>query len=51
MLRSPPPAEFATLWYFAYGSNLSPATFEGWRGMRPAEIRTGYEITAALSTP
>ena len=41
MLRAPPPPERATLWYFAYGSNLNPGTFEGWRGMRPAEVRTG----------
>ena len=25
------------LWYFAYGSNLDPATFEGRRRMRPLE--------------
>jgi cation transport regulator ChaC len=26
----------APLWYFAYGSNLDPATFEGRRRMRPS---------------
>ena len=28
-----------TLWYFAYGSNLDPATFLGRRRMRPLETR------------
>ena len=27
------------LWYFAYGSNLDPGTFEGRRRMRPREAR------------
>lgn len=27
------------LWYFAYGSNLDPDTFSGWRGMRPSDTR------------
>jgi cation transport regulator ChaC len=30
-----------TLWYFAYGSNLDPATFLGRRGMRPLATRIG----------
>ncbi len=29
------------LWYFAYGSNLDPATFGGRRGMRPLATRLG----------
>ena len=29
----------ATLWYFAYGSNLDPGTFLGRRGMRPLDTR------------
>ena len=29
------------LWYFAYGSNLDPETFEGRRRMRPRETRPG----------
>ena len=36
------------LWYFAYGSNMSPATFLGRRGMRPLETRAalldGYRL-------
>jgi len=31
----------ATLWYFAYGSNLDPGTFLGRRRMRPLETRVG----------
>jgi len=27
------------IWYFAYGSNLDPRTFQGWRCMRPSETR------------
>ncbi len=30
------------LWYFAYGSNMSPATFIGRRGMRPLATRWGW---------
>lgn len=30
----------ASLWYFAYGSNLDPRTFVGRRRMRPLEVRT-----------
>ena len=30
------------LWYFAYGSNMSPAIFTGARGMRPLETRVGH---------
>jgi cation transport regulator ChaC len=29
------------VWYFAYGSNMHPATFEGRRGIRPLERRVG----------
>ena len=32
-------AREATVWYFAYGSNLDPGTFLGRRRMRPAETR------------
>ena len=36
------------LWYFAYGSNMSPAIFLGRRGMRPREARSavlhGYRL-------
>src|SRR6185436_11277275 len=31
-----------TVWYFAYGSNMSPATFVGRRGMRPLATRWGW---------
>jgi cation transport regulator ChaC len=31
----------ATLWYFAYGSNLDPGTFLGRRQMQPLETRVG----------
>jgi cation transport regulator ChaC len=31
----------ATIWYFAYGSNMQRATFESRRGMRPREARCG----------
>jgi len=31
----------ATLWYFAYGSNLDPGTFLGRRQMQPLETRIG----------
>jgi cation transport regulator ChaC len=31
----------ATLWYFAYGSNLDPGTFLGRRKMEPLETRVG----------
>ena len=30
------------LWYFAYGSNMSPATFVERRRMRPLAARAGY---------
>ncbi len=30
------------LWYFAYGSNMSPATFVERRGMRPLTVRWGW---------
>jgi 2-hydroxychromene-2-carboxylate isomerase len=30
------------LWYFAYGSNMSPAIFTGRRGMRPDATRWGW---------
>jgi cation transport regulator ChaC len=30
------------LWYFAYGSNMSPATFLERRGMKPVETRCAY---------
>jgi cation transport regulator ChaC len=30
------------LWYFAYGSNLSQATFTGRRGIRPLQKRRGW---------
>jgi len=30
------------LWYFAYGSNMSPAIFLGRRGMCPLETRRGF---------
>jgi cation transport regulator ChaC len=30
------------LWYFAYGSNMSPATFLERRGMRPLETRRAF---------
>ena len=30
------------LWYFAYGSNLDPGTFEGRRRMRPSEARVAH---------
>jgi len=30
------------LWYFAYGSNMSPATFLERRGMRPPETRRAF---------
>jgi hypothetical protein len=30
------------LWYFAYGSNMSPATFAGRRGMKPIESRCAW---------
>jgi cation transport regulator ChaC len=30
------------LWYFAYGSNMSPATFRERRGMKPLETRCAY---------
>ena len=30
------------LWYFAYGSNLDPRTFEGRRRMRPSEARVAH---------
>lgn len=29
------------VWYFAYGSNMHPGTFEGWRRIRPRERRVG----------
>ena len=32
-------AGLATLWYFAYGSNLDPSIFLGRRQMKPLEIR------------
>ena len=31
-----------TVWYFAYGSNMSPATFVGRRGMRPLATCWGW---------
>ena len=31
-----------SLWYFAYGSNMSPATFLERRGMRPLESRRAF---------
>jgi cation transport regulator ChaC len=31
-----------SLWYFAYGSNLSPAIFAGRRAMRPLATRWGW---------
>src|SRR5262245_44283859 len=31
-----------TVWYFAYGSNMSPATFVGRRGMQPLATRWGW---------
>jgi hypothetical protein len=30
------------LWYFAYGSNMSPGTFVGRRGMKPIESRAAW---------
>lgn len=30
------------IWYFAYGSNMSPATFVGRRGMAPIESRSAW---------
>src|SRR5262245_36438182 len=30
------------LWYFAYGSNMSPAVFVGRRGIRPLATRWGW---------
>jgi 2-hydroxychromene-2-carboxylate isomerase len=30
------------LWYFAYGSNMSPGTFVEWRRMRPLATRWGW---------
>jgi cation transport regulator ChaC len=30
------------LWYFAYGSNMSPATFLERRGMKPVETRCAF---------
>ncbi len=30
------------VWYFAYGSNMSPATFSGRRGLSPLESRCGW---------
>ncbi len=39
-------------WYFAYGSNLDPRTFEGRRRMRPLEVRRarldGYRLVFDL---
>lgn len=32
-------SESPTVWYFAYGSNLDPETFTGWRQMRPSDAR------------
>lgn len=37
-----PPTARAPLWYFAYGSNLSLATFSGRRGIQPLEMRWGW---------
>ncbi len=31
-----------TLWYFAYGSNMSPGTFSGRRNIQPLETRWGW---------
>jgi hypothetical protein len=40
------------LWYFAYGSNMSPATFLERRGMKPLETRCafidGYRLCFAI---
>jgi hypothetical protein len=35
-------APLSRVWYFAYGSNMSPATFVERRGMRPLETRCAY---------
>lgn len=32
------------VWYFAYGSNMHPATFEGRRGIRPLDRRVGQIV-------
>ena len=36
------PASDDAIWYFAYGSNMSPATFLDRRQMRPLETRWGW---------
>jgi cation transport regulator ChaC len=45
-------ARTETLWYFAYGSNMSPATFLERRGMRPFATRRarldGYRLCFSL---
>ena len=42
----------ATFWYFAYGSNMSPAVFLGRRGMHPLDTRRarldGYRLCFTL---
>src|SRR5262245_4855668 len=37
-----PPSAREPMWYFAYGSNLSLATFTGRRGIRPLATRWGW---------
>jgi cation transport regulator ChaC len=43
-----PGDDSGTLWYFAYGSNLDPATFLGRRRMQPVDTRVarldGFEL-------
>jgi hypothetical protein len=43
-----PPMDGARVWYFAYGSNMSPAIFVRRRGMAPIEARcaviAGYRL-------
>jgi 2-hydroxychromene-2-carboxylate isomerase len=36
------PVDDDALWYFAYGSNMSPATFVGRRGIRPLATQWGW---------
>ena len=36
------PGSDRPIWYFGYGSNMSPATFLGRRQMRPLETRWGW---------
>lgn len=37
------------IWYFGYGSNMSPATFRERRQMRPLEVRWGWLDNYRLS--